>query len=253
MAQERFLEDGLPDILEQWRHYLSVLGPAPGDAILDVGCNSGDAERLLLREFPAIGYVVGVELNPTIHAAALDRWRRDGCPPQIDFRCADARALPFPDASFQRAFCVEMLEWVTPPVAALAEIRRVLVPGGTALVVHTDFDTQLFHAADRALNRKVLQAFADAGPNGRIGRDLYALCREAGFRSVEPSVYVLTSTAWSPDRYPRRIAGMMADWLRQLRAVPEEELERWQEDLAARAAEGTFFYSINRYICRAVR
>jgi arsenite methyltransferase len=262
LAQERFFEDKMPDIAEQWRHYLSVLRPAPGDAILDVGCNSGDAERFLLQEHPEIAKVVGVEVNPAIHAAAVTRWREDGSPPQIDFRCADARALPFPDISFQRALCVEMLEWVVPPVAGLEEIRRVLAPGGTALIVHTDYDTQLFHAADRDLNRKVLKAFVDSGPNGRIGRDLYALCREAGFRSVEPSVYVLTSTEWGPGRFPRRMADMMIGWLKQPGTVPAVptasvvsggELERWQADLAARAAEGRFFYSVNRYICRCER
>jgi precorrin-6B methylase 2 len=64
MAQEEFLNDPMPDVIDQWRFYLSVLNPQAGDLILDVGCNTGDAERLLLREYPQIGKVIGVEKDP---------------------------------------------------------------------------------------------------------------------------------------------------------------------------------------------
>jgi hypothetical protein len=61
MAQEEFLDDPTPDVIEQWRYYFSVLAPQAGDLILDVGCNTAEAERLLLREYPKIGKVIGLE------------------------------------------------------------------------------------------------------------------------------------------------------------------------------------------------
>ena len=50
MAQERFLDPPLPDIIAQWQYYFRALQPQPGHLVLDIGCHSGDAERLLLRE-----------------------------------------------------------------------------------------------------------------------------------------------------------------------------------------------------------
>jgi hypothetical protein len=42
----------MPDVIEQWRSYFSLLEPQAGDLILDVGCNTGEAERLVLRDYP---------------------------------------------------------------------------------------------------------------------------------------------------------------------------------------------------------
>jgi SAM-dependent methyltransferase len=60
-AQEEFLDNPMPDVIQQWWFYLSVLNPQAGDLVLDVGCNTGDAERLLMREYPYIEKVIGLE------------------------------------------------------------------------------------------------------------------------------------------------------------------------------------------------
>jgi arsenite methyltransferase len=253
MAQERFLDDPMPDVIEQWRFYLSVLCPSIDDTILDVGCNTGDAERLLVREYPAVGKVVGVEVRPKAIRHAVERWRQDGQPTQIEFRLADGQSLPFPDSAFDRALCVEVLEWVNSPAQALQEIRRVLRSEGSAVIVHTDFDTQLFNAVDKALSRKIMAAFSDAGPNGQMGRALYGLCRKAGFRTVEPLTYVLVNTEWRPALYAYKMAQMMADWLRSGALISDYEIGQWLADIEAQASEGRFFYSVNRYVCRCVK
>ncbi len=253
MAQEHFLDDPMPDVIEQWRFYLSVLRPSIDDTILDVGCGMGDAERLLVRENPTVGNVVGVEVRSQAIQCALETWRQDGQPPQIEYRLADGQRLPFADSAFDRALCVETLEYVKSPAQALREIRRVLRSEGAAVIVHTDFDTQVFNAANRALSRKIVTAFSDAGPNGQMGRELYGLCRQAGFRTVEPLIYVLANTEWRPALYGYKAAYMMADWLRGGALVSNDEIGQWLADIEAQASEGSFFYSVNRYGCRCVK
>lgn len=240
----------MPDIIEQWRFYFSVLRPEDGDIIIDIGCNTGDAERLLLREYPKIGKVVGVENDQKRYECALAKWERDGKPAQFELKLADAQGLPFPDNHFDRVLCVETLEWVRKPRLALQEMRRVLKPGGSAVVIHSDFDTQVFNCTDKRLCRKIVNAFADPGPNGQIGRELYGLCKNAGFQTVQPTVYPLINTEWIPNSYAYKVAHMMGDWLTKKSLVPKDELERWIADLAAQYSGGSFFYSINRYICR---
>lgn len=249
MAQETFLDPPMPDVLAQWRFYLKTLDPQPGDRILDVGCGTGEADRLLSRLYPEVGEVIGVEPDPARYATAHDAAAAESN--RIRFQAGTAQALPFEDGSVDRVLCVDTLEWVREPLAAVQEMRRVLKPGGTALVIHSDFDTQVFHAEDIELNRRIVHAFNDVGPNGQIGRALVGLCRAAGFEDVDAQVYPLVNTAWQPTLYGYRVAYMMVDWLRQKSLVTEEELQRWLDDLTRQHERGAFFYSINRVLCCA--
>ena len=249
MAQERFLDPPLPDIIQQWQYYLRALAPAPGALILDIGCHSGDAERLLLREYPQVAKVIGIDLKQKSYDEALAKWEQDGRPAAIEYQLADARQLPFPAGHFDRVLCAETLEYIDDPGLALREMRRVLRAGGLALLIHTDFDTQVFSASDKDLCRKLVTAFSDSGPNGQMGRELYGLCASAGFAHVQPDVYPLVNTEWRADRYAYRLAHMMVEWLRLEQRAGDDEVARWLSDLEAQAARGNFYYSINRYLC----
>ena len=95
MAQEEFLDEPMPDIIEQWRHYFLLLAPRRGDRIIDVGCNTTEAERLLLREYPNIGKVIGLENDTDRYDYALSKLQKDGSPAQIELKIADRSTSPF--------------------------------------------------------------------------------------------------------------------------------------------------------------
>ena len=253
MAQEEFLDDPMPDVIEQWRYYFSLLLPQADDLILDVGCNTAEAERLLLREHPKIGKVIGLENDPKRYDYALSKLQKDGNPAQIELILGDGLGLPFSDDHFDRAFCVDVLEWVKEPAKALQEIHRVLKPRGTAVIVHSDFDTQVFSCDDKELCRRIVHAFTDSGPNGQLGRELYRLCSLASFYSIRPTIYPLINTEWLPNLYGYKAAQMMVEWLTKTKAVAEIDLARWLSDLEAQGEKGSFFYSINRNICVCIK
>lgn len=252
MAQELFLDGPMPDIVKQWRHYLSLLGVRDGDRVVDVGCDTGDALRLLAREQAGAGCLTGIEYSAMRCRRAVSRWRNDGADPRIVFRRADARALPFADATFDRAICAEALEFIDPPALALREIRRVLKPGGVALIVHTDWDTQVFATRDPARSRRMVAAFAGEGPGGRMGRQLPGLCRTAGFADVETSTYTLINDSWQSDHYAPGVVRLMTRWLTQDPAVSADDLQAWIADVEAAAADGSFCYAVVRFVCRCV-
>jgi SAM-dependent methyltransferase len=94
-------------------HYL------PSGRIADVGCGVGHSYRLLApRE------TVGIDLDP----AALAGQGRETV-------VADMRSLPFPGGSFDGAIAVHSIEHVPDPERALAEMARVLKPGGAVVLV----------------------------------------------------------------------------------------------------------------------
>jgi SAM-dependent methyltransferase len=96
-------------------------GVGPGTSVLDVGC--GTARSYAPELARRAGSYVGVDVSAT----AVEAARAAG----LDARVVDdASALPFPDASFDRVVCIEVLEHLFAPDRAAAEIRRVLRPGG---------------------------------------------------------------------------------------------------------------------------
>lgn len=117
------------DMRESQEYYarcLALARPKAGDRVLDVACGGGyllmEAERAGLR-------ASGIDIAD----AALARAREFA--PKSDLRRGDAEALPYPDASFEIVTCLGSLEHFLDPPKALEEMRRVLVPGGRAVVV----------------------------------------------------------------------------------------------------------------------
>jgi SAM-dependent methyltransferase len=94
-------------------------------SFLDVGCNVGELLSHCRQLYPEIR-LGGVEIN----AAALDAARRRL--PEVELHLASATELPFADESFECVACIEVLEHVPPELRAraLAELHRVLAPGG---------------------------------------------------------------------------------------------------------------------------
>ena len=105
---------------------------APGRRVLDVGCGTGGASRLLAAEFGCA--VTGLDLTPTFVEVATWLSRATGLDEHTRFLCADAARVPLPDASVDLVWCQHALMNMPDAAAVLAEWRRLLVPGGRVLL-----------------------------------------------------------------------------------------------------------------------
>ncbi|WP_207634106.1 class I SAM-dependent methyltransferase [Halalkalibacter urbisdiaboli] len=148
MAQERFLNPPMPDVLAQWKFYFEQLNVQPDDVVLDVGCNTGDTEHFLINMYPFVKKVIGLDADIKRIQAAIETWKLRGKQGNIEFLVGDGMALPFPDHYFDKVICAETLEWMKDPKAAIAEIKRVLKPNGIALIQHTDWDQTVYTTSD---------------------------------------------------------------------------------------------------------
>ena len=105
----------------------------PGMRVLDVAGGTGDLARAFARRVGAQGEVWLTDINGSMLTVGRDRLVDDGCL-QPAVQC-DAEALPFPDAYFDRVTVAFGLRNMTHKERALAEMRRVLKPGGRLLVL----------------------------------------------------------------------------------------------------------------------
>jgi ubiquinone/menaquinone biosynthesis C-methylase UbiE len=104
----------------------------PADArVLDVGCGSGWASRLMAAK-ARNRRVVGIDISDEMVTLSTDTSKEFS---NLEFRVASAEALPFADAEFTHAFSMESLYYYADMPTALNEIRRVLAPGGMFVTV----------------------------------------------------------------------------------------------------------------------
>ena len=99
--------------------------------VLDVGCGSGWATRLLAEKAKR-GQVVGIDISDEMIRVARDA-SRDFL--TVEFQVASAEQLPFADADFTHSFSMESLYYYNDVSQALKEIHRVLAPGGLFVTV----------------------------------------------------------------------------------------------------------------------
>ena len=124
-----------------------TLQPRSGRRILDVGCGTGTAEVNLSRLRLSQVTLIAVDLMPDRVAKALAAARAVNL--RAGFACADACALPFPDASFDSTFCVAVLQHITDSARAVSEMARVTRPGGRVLAVEPDNSARYFYSSSR--------------------------------------------------------------------------------------------------------
>ena len=122
-----FTHSALPvRMVERWRvrHVVGLLSPRESDRILEIGCGTGN----VLREMK-VGRVVGVDISVGVLRRAREKLGGRG-----RLISGDAEALPFPDQSFDKILCTEVLEHVLNPGAVISEIRRLMKSAGMAVV-----------------------------------------------------------------------------------------------------------------------
>ncbi len=118
------MEHGHSDVVLQVLQRLRV---RTGERALDLGCGNGWATRLLARA--AVGAsAVGIDCSSAMVARAQELTPLSV---RARFEVARFEALPFPDASFERAFSMEALYYAVDLSRALREVRRVLRPGAS--------------------------------------------------------------------------------------------------------------------------
>lgn len=192
----------------------------PDSRALDVPCGDGFYSVMLARRLGPEGHLTAVDsCEPYLERARkrFEGFRSGG----VQILQADAYHLPFPDGEFDFVWCAQSLVTLNPP-RVVAEFRRVLRPGGSAVILEADefhhvllpWQAELEAAIPAAVLQSSRERFGDGeklAPARRLRRDLKA----AGFTAIRRRTVAVTRSAPFDDM-TRRYLQEHCQYLRSL-------------------------------------
>jgi ubiquinone/menaquinone biosynthesis C-methylase UbiE len=207
----------------------------PGMNVLDVGCGPGSITRGL-AELVAPGSVVGID----IQAAQIEQARASAAAcglTHLRFERADLYDLPFADRHFDAALANGVLMHLAQPMHALAQLRRVLRPGGLVGIRDPDFGSTLYAPLTPLLQQWLelrLRVRQHNGGSPLSSRHYRRFLIDAGFTGVEATASI--ESAGSPETVLRHAGFLKAQMVGLARtALAQGWMD--QEQVDATAAE----------------
>jgi arsenite methyltransferase len=241
-----------PDVIEQRRTVMELLALRPGERVLDVGVGPGLLAADMARAVGPGGAVSGIDISDQMLAVASGRAADlgpDSAP--IEVRLGGADALPYPDGCFDVAVSTQVLEYVPDVPGALAEIRRVLRPGGRVLVLDTDWDSIVWYSTDAARMSRLLTTWEEHLVDPFLPRTLFVALRDAGFAPDPPVVVPLLNVGYRVDTYSGGMIDIIGAFVDGRHGWTAAAVKDWQDEL--RSLGDAYFFSLNRYVFCATK
>lgn len=237
----RFLDriSGLASFRHLKTTMLARMDVHPGHRVLDVGCGVGGDVLALAALVAPGGAALGLDVSNAMVTEARRRAVAAGLP--AEFHQGYAADVPFASGEFDAVRAERTLVHLPDADRAVFEMRRVLHPGGRAVVFDVDFESAVIDLPDPALTRRAVTALADTYASGRIGRRLPRVFRDAGFHDVKVTPHVT-------DDLPGEVllggvfAAVNAD------TVGEDDAERFHASVREAQADGRLFFAITGFV-----
>jgi ubiquinone/menaquinone biosynthesis C-methylase UbiE len=227
-----------------------ALAAQPGDEVLDVGCGPGFYVADILETVGEHGAVTGVDASAAMLAIAA---RKAGDRPNVRLLEGEATKLPVGDASVDRAISVQVFEYLSDVDAALAELMRVVRPGGRVVIWDIDWSTLSWHSSDPARMRRMVRAWDRHLADPVLPRTLRASLRRAGFTDVRRDAHPFTAETMDPEAFGGYMPALIRRYLGGLDDIDQSEADAWLADLQALDADGAYSFAVLQFCFTARR
>jgi ubiquinone/menaquinone biosynthesis C-methylase UbiE len=226
-----------------------------GQRLLDVGCGLGEAALALGEELGTTGEVVGVDRSAAMLRVARATARAAGR--SARFSVGDACALDEPTGHFDVVRSERTLQWIAEPMAAIAEMARVVRPGGLISLIDTDWSTLTIDVGDDDLASRVREAMrTERNRPSNIGSRLHELVETAGLTPLARTAQTHTWTTWDPEASPAPDGCFsmesLADDLVDAGQLASSERSTFAQTIRAAAARDQFTMSLTMFAVVAV-
>ena len=213
-----------------------ALDVAVGHHILDVGCGGGHLLRDLALSVGNEGHVVGVDPSDQQIKAAQEYCQDLD---NVTFSQDSATELSFEDGAFDAIASIQVLEYIADVDSALAEIRRVIKPGGRLAAVSVLWDHWHFHGPDPELNNRMHQAFKAHCFHQMLPLAMPTKLTRHGFVGAHctPMGFLNNSLHHNSFAY---LASKLFTHFAEGHGIPKEDVQRWREQLDEAERDGRF-------------
>jgi ubiquinone/menaquinone biosynthesis C-methylase UbiE len=190
-----------------------------GSHILEAGCGVGAQTITLSPKNPKV-FITAIDISKSSLIQARTQTASAGIT-NVTFTQADIFNLPFRPESFDHVFICFVLEHLPHPIKVLAYLKKALRPGGTITVIEGDHGSTYFYpdSAEAHLAIDCLVKFqAESGGNANIGRQLYPLLNQTGYKNIHVSprmVYVDSSRPHLVDGFTKKTFTAMIEGVRE--------------------------------------
>jgi ubiquinone/menaquinone biosynthesis C-methylase UbiE len=218
---------------------------AAGSSALEVGCGTGADAIALAQWVGNTGTVTAVDRSQAMLDQALSNPAHQTLP--IAWVQADAQHLPFADNTFDAARIDRTLQHIADPPQAIAEMARVVRPGGWVVAVDPDWGTFTIDSTQRSLTRQLINLWCDNFPSGWIGRELYRYFRQVGLTDLQVNPVTIVLTQFE-------LADQILDLVQTVRKAEASglanpsALQSWLRELQQFDQDQKFFCSFTLFI-----
>jgi ubiquinone/menaquinone biosynthesis C-methylase UbiE len=209
------------------------MGLTAGQKALDIGCGIGGATFLMAEITGPEGLAAGADISQAMIDTASSRvGGRKG----LEFRVADACAVPYANATFDAARSERLFLYLPDRVACVREMKRVVKPGGQVCLLDVDIDATAIYSRDAKRMRKMTSVVADSMPNPNSARELPSIAKQGGLKDIRVKTFALSTPH---EFFLRAIASSL---LKAAEAgESREEVEACLAEQAELQASGDFF------------
>jgi ubiquinone/menaquinone biosynthesis C-methylase UbiE len=222
--------DALPAFRWYKRKLRDLLALQPGETVVDIGCGNGTEACRLAQEYPSVR-VLGLDRELVV-AEAAQRSARLGV--EVGWLPGQAEAIPLPDRSVDACMTERVLKYVRDPAHAVAEMARVLRPGGRIACFELDMSATVL-GGDPLAAALVGDLLCGKVAEPRMGRRLPTLLHQARMIDVtyRPVVFHM------PEALNEAIAYQPVRQALAEGRLPQT-VESWLAEQTAAAAIGMF-------------
>ena len=220
------------DIVNQRRKLLNLLSPMKGEKILDLGSGPGFLTMEIAELVGNESHIVAVDNSPSMLELAQKR-------------CS---TLPFSDSEFDAVVVSQVYEYVPEIKVALSELFRVLKPGGRALIMDTDWDSLVWNAKDKDGANKIFKVWDKHLFDPNLPSKLRPMSIKEGFKIYDVQIHPILNLDYVEDSYSFCMISVIVPFVINVNEELRQTAKDWAEDLKELGQEGSYFFSLNRYV-----
>jgi SAM-dependent methyltransferase len=215
---------------------LGALDLGPDDDVLDIGCGTGVD---LAAIAPLVRRTVGVDRSQAMARSAVERLSDSGALLAV----ADGERLPFRDASLDVVIMRAVLVHTSDPRRTMAEMRRVLRPGGRVLLSEPDHGSHVVATPELDVLQRLLAHRRTTFRNPLVGRSLPLLAAEVGLTVGRSRALPIVHRTFARAEASGGPFGVAVEQAVTAGAITEEEAARYLASLRDLDARGAFLFT----------